>query len=247
MIDTLKSLNDPRLEFYAEPAAEDGEYRGLGNGIETPPLSLAWYSRIGNFWRADGAATPTAIMTYSEVLFLEAEAARRGWIAGDPAALYEAGIRANMNQYDAWSPANAPTHAEIDAYLAQSGSVQCGDRDEADPAAGVDRPVHERQRGVGQLAPDRRAPPDAGAGSGAQPDPRPFPVSGPRAVAQQVQPGCGGVTSGRWSGLVTPVWWDELRRPARSAGSIAPPEDSPGGRFFGVSDRGPFRPNQPDS
>ncbi len=117
MVDTLKALNDPRLALYAEPAAEDGEYRGLGNGIETPPLSLAWYSRIGNFWRADGAATPTAIMTYSEVLFLEAEAARRGWISADPAELYEAGIRANMHEYDAWSPANAPSQADIDAYL----------------------------------------------------------------------------------------------------------------------------------
>jgi hypothetical protein len=120
MIEKLKSLADPRLELYAEPAAEDGEYRGLGNNIEAPPLSLSWYSRIGNFWRANGAATPTAIMTYSEVLFLEAEAAQRGWIAGDPAALYEAAIRANMNQYDAWSPANAPTDQEVDTYLAQA-------------------------------------------------------------------------------------------------------------------------------
>jgi hypothetical protein len=118
MIDMLASLNDPRLELYAEPATEDGAFRGLGNNIAEPPLSLAWYSRIGSFWREDGAATPTALMTYSEVLFLQAEAAHRGWIAGDPAALYEAAIRANMNQYDAWSPANAPTDAEIDAYLA---------------------------------------------------------------------------------------------------------------------------------
>lgn len=119
LVDTLKSLDDPRLALYAEPAAEDGEYRGLANGIANPPLSLAWYSRIGDFWRADGASTPTALMTYAEVLFLAAEAALRGWIAADPAALYEAGIRASMNQYDPWSPAAAPTDAEIDAYLAQ--------------------------------------------------------------------------------------------------------------------------------
>lgn len=119
MIDTLTSFTDPRLELYAEPATQDGAYRGLGNNIETPPLSLAWYSRIGNFWRADGAATPTAIMTYSEVLFLRAEAAVRAWTTEDPATLYESAIRANMNQYDEWSPANAPTDAEIDDYLAQ--------------------------------------------------------------------------------------------------------------------------------
>lgn len=132
MVDTLKSLNDPRLALYAEPAQEDGEYRGLGNGIANPPLSLAWYSRIGDFWRADGSATPTLLITYSEVLFLQAEAAVRGWIGGDPAALYEEAIRANMNQYDPWSPANAPADAEIEAYLAQP-SVQY------DPARGLEQ------------------------------------------------------------------------------------------------------------
>jgi len=118
MVDTLKSLNDPRLELYAEPAAHDGEYRGLQNGDITPEHSLAWYSRIGDYWRADGAATPTQLITYAEILFLQAEAANRGWISGDPAALYAAGIRANMTQ---WSgAANMPTTAEIDAYLAQT-------------------------------------------------------------------------------------------------------------------------------
>jgi hypothetical protein len=117
MVDTLKSLNDPRLELYAEPAQEDGEYRGLQNGDITPEHSISWYSRIGDYWRADGAATPTLVMTYAEVLFLEAEAAARGWIAGDPATLYAQGIRAAMSQYS--GAANAPTSAEIEAYLAQ--------------------------------------------------------------------------------------------------------------------------------
>ena len=115
LVDTLKALNDPRLELYAEPAAEDGEYRGLQNGDITPELSLAWYSRIGNNWRADGAETPTPIMTFAEVSFLAAEAAARGWISEDAATLYEQGIRASMTQYDA---DNTPTSAEIDAYLA---------------------------------------------------------------------------------------------------------------------------------
>jgi len=123
MIDTLASLSDPRLQLYAEPATQDGVYRGLQNNYAVPPLSIAYYSRIGNFWRRDGAATPTAIMTYSEVLFLQAEAAERGWIAGPAATLYVNAIRANMNQYDAWSPANAPTDAEIDAYVLQPSIV----------------------------------------------------------------------------------------------------------------------------
>ncbi len=119
MVDTLKSLNDPRLELYAKPASHDGEYRGHQNGREDLPegQSLAWFSRINDFWRANGAATPSAVMTHAEVLFLQAEAAAKGWISGDPAALYEAGIRANMELYAPYG--HAPSADAIDAYMAQ--------------------------------------------------------------------------------------------------------------------------------
>lgn len=123
MIDTLTSLGDPRLELYAEPAATDGVYRGHENGrADLPPgQSLADISRIGNFWRADGAATPSVIMSYAEVKFLEAEAIERGWLAGGAAAAEAAwreGIQAAMDMYDAYSPANNPTDAEVTAYMA---------------------------------------------------------------------------------------------------------------------------------
>ena len=117
MVNMLLDLNDPRLFYYAEPAASDGVYRGHENGRDDlpPGVSFADISRIGNFWRADGAATPTLVMTYSEVLFLEAEAAARGWIAGDAEALYMEAIEANMNQYAAWGV--GPTDAQIADYL----------------------------------------------------------------------------------------------------------------------------------
>src|ERR1043166_1745067 len=56
------------------------------------------------------------LLTYSEVLFLEAEAAQRGWIAGDPATLYAGAIRASMDQYGL-------STAAADAYLAQPNVV----------------------------------------------------------------------------------------------------------------------------
>ena len=117
LLDTLVSLADPRLPLYAEPAASDGEYRGHHNGMQTIPVgtSLDDFSRIGDFWRFDGAATPTMIMSYAEVLFLQAEAAWRGWTAGAPATLYSEAIRASMNQYDPVGPSDT----EIDDYLAQ--------------------------------------------------------------------------------------------------------------------------------
>ena len=118
MIDTLTSLSDPRRELYAEPATQDAAYRGQPSGKITQDQSLAYYSRIGNYWRKDGKSTPTVIMSYSEVLLLAAEAAKLGWIAGDAGALYTAGIQASMTQYA--GATNAPTAAEITAYLAQS-------------------------------------------------------------------------------------------------------------------------------
>ena len=129
MVDTLASLNDPRLALYAEPAVEDGVYRGHQNGLLTIPsgMSMSAFSRIGNFWRADGSSTPTAIMTYSEVLFLQAEAAARGWIAGDPATLYTAAIQASMDQYDGQGV--GPTDAEIATYLAQPAVAYTGMND----------------------------------------------------------------------------------------------------------------------
>ena len=128
MIDVLVHLNDPRLSLYAEPAAEDGAYRGHRNGLaDLPPgQSLAWFSRIGNFWRARGSATPSTIMTYAEVLFLQAEAASRGWISDDPGRLYMDAIRASMTQYDAYGPDNGPSNAEIEAYLAQPEIAYAG-------------------------------------------------------------------------------------------------------------------------
>jgi hypothetical protein len=136
MVDTLASLADPRLALFAEPATADGVYRGHRNGFDAPPLPLGSYSRIGNFWRADGAATPSMIMTYSEVLLLQAEAAQRGWIGASAATLYAQGIRAHMTQY-AGMAANNPTEPDITDYLANPRVVY-------NPATGLNQ-IHLQQ------------------------------------------------------------------------------------------------------
>ncbi len=108
MIDTLKSLNDPRLPVYAQPNAS-GNYWGAPNGNRDLP-HLDSISRIGTFYsRADA---PAVLMSYSELLLLQAEAAERGWIGGDAAALYQAAIRSSMEF-------NQVAEADIVAYLAQ--------------------------------------------------------------------------------------------------------------------------------
>jgi hypothetical protein len=112
-VDSLLSWNDPRLPVFAQlngdtPAAYRGLPNGLNNG-EGDPLSLI--SRIGAFWRETPDA-PLSLLTYSEVLFLQAEAAQRGWIAGSAATFYNNAITASMEQYGV-----AP--ADIATYLAQ--------------------------------------------------------------------------------------------------------------------------------
>ena len=109
-VDTLNSWNDPRLPVYAQlPPADTVPpfvYRGLPNGlldgekIDTLD-ALKYISRIGALWRETPDA-PLVLLGYSEVLFLKAEAAERGWIPGGTAAaatFYTDAITASMQQY----------------------------------------------------------------------------------------------------------------------------------------------------
>src|SRR5206468_1719756 len=89
-VDSLLSWNDPRLSVYAQLNKDtiiaNRTYQGLPNGLnDGAGPALFYISRIGAYWRETPAA-PLALLTYSEVLFLEAEAAERGWITGTPPA-----------------------------------------------------------------------------------------------------------------------------------------------------------------
>ena len=115
-VDSLLSWSDPRLPVFAQlnndTIVANQIYEGLPNGLnDGAGPALLYISRIGAYWRETPAA-PLALLTYSEVLFLEAEAAERGWITGNATQLYADAIRASMEQY------GIPTTA-IDAYLAQ--------------------------------------------------------------------------------------------------------------------------------
>jgi hypothetical protein len=128
-VDSLAGWSDPRLPVFAQQNA-DGQYQGLQNGLnngEGPDLSTI--SRFGAYWRETPNA-PLSLLTYSEVLFLEAEAAQRGWISGDPTSLYTAAIRASMEQYGIAA-------AQIDAYLAQP-------RVQYNPATGLTQIAYQK-------------------------------------------------------------------------------------------------------
>ena len=131
-VDTLNSWADPRLPVYAQIPPAGTAYRGLANGlldgekIDTLD-ALKYISRIGALWRETPDA-PLELLSYSEVLFLQAEAAERGWIPGGAAAAatyYHDGIVASFEQYGLL--------ADTAAYLGQAkvgydgaGATQAG-------------------------------------------------------------------------------------------------------------------------
>jgi hypothetical protein len=118
LVDTLASLSDPRLAVYAQcteesEAAGGCAYVGVQNGLETNEalaLGFTRTSKIGSVFHDPSA--PSWLMAYPEVLFIQAEAAQRGWITGSAAAFYNAGITASMEQWGI-------SAADIAVYLAQ--------------------------------------------------------------------------------------------------------------------------------
>jgi hypothetical protein len=121
LVDFLKTRNDPRLEVYANPtensvADGDPDYVGELYGVfdETAGgTTNESISFIGDFWQEHPDA-PIAIMSYSEVMFIKAEAAQRGWISGNAETFYNEAIRASMSYYGITSD------AIVNAYLAQA-------------------------------------------------------------------------------------------------------------------------------
>jgi hypothetical protein len=106
-IDMLEGLSDPRIDYYVDDNLADGyiggEYGAAGNAYEelthpTPTITEATF--------------PGTILDYSTVSFMLSEAVERGYISGDAAEYYEAGIRAS---FEFWGLSSA----EADAYIAQ--------------------------------------------------------------------------------------------------------------------------------
>jgi SusD/RagB-like outer membrane lipoprotein len=105
-VDSLTSFADPRLPVFAQlnkdTIVANRTYQGLPNGLnDGEGVPLFYISRFGAYWRSTAAA-PMHLLTYSEVLFLEAEAAERGWIPGGSAAAatyYTNAITASLQQY----------------------------------------------------------------------------------------------------------------------------------------------------
>lgn len=131
-VDTLKHLNDPRLQVFARPVQDSscgtvtscapvasGGYRGMPNGLFANDAG-GWGTKASRLSLQISAATqPSYIMTYAEFCFIKAEAAEKGWISGSAAQFYTDGVTASMKQWGV-------SDAAIATYLAQSRIAYAG-------------------------------------------------------------------------------------------------------------------------
>ncbi|NLP57085.1 SusD/RagB family nutrient-binding outer membrane lipoprotein [Lutibacter sp. B1] len=124
----LKSFNDPRLEFLADPTAnsvENGtpEIQGMQNGIVDGPAyeykgGDAFLSKFNiDYFYLQPNANDARLMLSSEVDFIFAEAAQRGWINADAKTFYEKGIQSNFEYWDVEMPTD---------YLSRTGVIYNG-------------------------------------------------------------------------------------------------------------------------
>jgi Starch-binding associating with outer membrane len=117
LVDKLKAFNDPRLEVYAQPSEATGEYVGMPYGISNAVAGGIGYSNVSlPGVRILAAEEPAILMSYAEVLFLQAEAAARGWTTNDAKTLYIEAIAASM---DYWGI--QLDDAAFNAYVEQEG------------------------------------------------------------------------------------------------------------------------------
>ncbi len=115
LLDTLKTLSDPRMSVFFRPTPEtetstNPVYAGIPNGLnDVDALTYnggpQFQSRIGTLYY-EQAVSPEGIaiakgiiMTYAELQFLLAEAAEKGLIPGDAKTFYENGVNASFEFY----------------------------------------------------------------------------------------------------------------------------------------------------
>jgi hypothetical protein len=109
LVTYMRGYRDPRIGVYFDPSViTPGQYVGLraGSIIDNYQKLLEFsHTSVNNF----SHSTPSILMRASEVDFLMAEGALRGWNMGGSTAqaLYEEGIAASMSQWGVSASANS--------------------------------------------------------------------------------------------------------------------------------------------
>ena len=116
-VDSLVNRHDPRLPIIATPGSGGGD---SGRVIGSPPdPDASVYSNVGNFFAASNA--PEALLTYSEALFIKAEATflDSGASAANP--VYIKAINSNMSKLGL-----NPDSPAVKAYVASRSPLTAG-------------------------------------------------------------------------------------------------------------------------
>lgn len=111
-VNKLLATNDPRIAGMANKNLL-GVYAGVPYGVFPGASKVQDVSLAATAIRQQNSSVN--VITYAQMLFSQAEAAKLGWISGDAKALYEAGVKASIQQ---WVGA-AGTDAVVADYLAQ--------------------------------------------------------------------------------------------------------------------------------
>lgn len=99
LVDYMNPDNDPRLPVYGKKTTTN-IYKGLPFGTTVGLPNTTGVSLMGTAIYAQNA--PIYLVTYAEILFAKAEAAKRGWIAGGDAeakANYDMAIEQSIRQW----------------------------------------------------------------------------------------------------------------------------------------------------
>lgn len=116
---------DPRAPIMFDPANENGDWHGIPYGLSSTDYGSGIYRTL--LWPELGILIkngvpyknrPYDVFLYEEVCFLKAEAALRGFIAGDAKAEYEKGVHAS---FATWGVADKAA-----AYLASTAKNAAG-------------------------------------------------------------------------------------------------------------------------
>jgi hypothetical protein len=132
LMDNLKSLNDYRLYYYAEPAGaqiaagktpSDMEaYVGVDVSMDYSTMNADYnankYSLLNKRYVTEDACEPRMMLTYGEQQFIIAEARVRGWIAsGTAQTYYEDGVKSALADLMATKASYAHGKAIDQAYI----------------------------------------------------------------------------------------------------------------------------------
>ena len=144
-LDSMYFNNDDRITvFYDTIAGPDynGHTQGDYTDISTPisQISFPHPNTGGNASKSASASAPVKLMSDYESIFLQAEAAARGWLGGSAQTLYYDGITASYQAYGLTTaatyiakpnvafPSSGTTEQKVEAIITQKYYSMCGNQ-----------------------------------------------------------------------------------------------------------------------